>query len=154
MGTKSFRFKEFSKLNELFPAGLHNDIESLRGFYKYAQNSAISILKDDVIKMEKEMNNDFITDNVVVFSDVDYFDYNSKLNTLNLFYNSILITILSFLKHGYYSYVNYWKQLIQLGLNASQEEIILKSIKNTYLNMVSILTPLVMNGIKFLHMQL
>lgn len=46
--------------------------------------------------MEKEMEKNVIIEDIIFHSDVDYFNYYSNLNALNLLYNSILISICAF----------------------------------------------------------
>jgi hypothetical protein len=98
MGLSSYRFKEFQKLDKIYPTGLNNDLDALKMFLKKIKEETSGDLKDEINKMENEMENDIVVDNVVLHSNIDYLDYASSLNALNLVYNSILISLCSFIE--------------------------------------------------------
>jgi hypothetical protein len=98
MGLSSYRFKEFQKLDKIYPTGLNNDLYALKMFLKKIKVETSESLKCEINKMENEMENDIVICDVVLHSNIDYLDYASSLGTLNLVYNSILITLCSFIE--------------------------------------------------------
>lgn len=98
MGLSSYRFKEFQELDKIYPTGLDNDLDALKIFLKNIQNETTENLKNDIKEMEKEMEKDIVEDNIVLYSNIDYLDYASSLNALNLVYNSMLISLCSFIE--------------------------------------------------------
>jgi hypothetical protein len=98
MGLFTNRFPEFRELDKLYPTGLDNDLDALKTFLKFTQNGTTENLKKDIKEMEEEMKNDIVKDSVVLHSNVDYLDYMSSSNALNLIYNSMLISLCSFLE--------------------------------------------------------
>lgn len=113
LGTKHYRFKEFKELYKLYPAGIFTDLDALKRFMSFIKNNTADTLKNEINEIENEIEkeNDIIEiiekkfedevesiENLAFDSNVDYIDYYSSKGALNLVYNSILITLCSFLE--------------------------------------------------------
>ena len=98
MGLTAYRFTEFWKLDKLFPAGIDTDLESMKVALRTIQKGAGDVLKIEIDKMEGEMKNDIVIENEVIYSNVDYLDFFSSSSALNIIYNSMVISIFSFIE--------------------------------------------------------
>jgi hypothetical protein len=94
----SYRFQEFQKLDKLYPTGLSNDLDAMKLSLKSIEKGTLKILKKEIEEMKTEMENDIIIDDTVVQSNVDFLDYISSSNASNIIYNSMMISLFSFLE--------------------------------------------------------
>ncbi len=145
MGLTSYRFTEFSHLKKLYPLGLGSDLDALKLSLKSIENGTLKTLNKEIEEMETEMDNDVVIDDTVVHSNIDYLDYISSTNASNIIYNSMMISLFSFLEtrlmllcklveprnsillsdisgKGIYKYKKYLSKVHSIDFNSQQKE--------------------------------
>ncbi len=93
-----YRFKEFEAFDKLYPSGIYNDMDTIKTSLKTMYEGTILNLKKEVDSMKQEMKQDVVIDNEVIYSNVDILDFYSSSNAINIVYNSMFISLHSFLE--------------------------------------------------------